>query len=106
MTRIPLLASLVVIVALALAACGGSVSVGGSSVSKDEIAKQASAALEKSVGKTPPPITCPSDLDATVGKTTTCVMHASDGDYNVNVKITKVDGSDVNFDVQVANSKN
>jgi ABC-type glycerol-3-phosphate transport system substrate-binding protein len=106
MSRIPLLASLVVIAALALAACGGSVSVGGSSVSKDEVAKQASAALEKSVGQTPPPIDCPDDLAAEVGKTEICVMHGSDGDYNVNVKVTSVDGDNVNFDVQVADQKN
>ena len=50
-------------------------------------AKQATAALQKAVGKTPPPITCPDDVDAEVGKTTTCVMHGSDGDYNVAVKM-------------------
>lgn len=106
MSRLPPLASLVVLGTLALAACGGSVSIGSSSVSKDEIAKQVSTALEQSVGSSPPPITCPDDLAAEVGKTTTCVMHASDGDYDVAVKITKVDGDTVAFDVEVADQGN
>lgn len=106
MSRIPLIAAPIVIAALALAACGGSVSVGGSSISKDEIAKQASASLEQSVGSKPPPITCPEDLDATVGETTTCVMHGDDGEYDVAVEITEVDGTNATFDVQVADTAN
>ena len=106
MSRIPLVAVPIVIAALAFAACGGSISVGGSSISKDEIAKQASASLEQSVGSKPPPITCPEDLAATVGETTTCVMQGTDGDYNVAVTITKVDGTNATFDVQVADTPN
>lgn len=88
--------------ALALAACGAS--TGDPTLSKDEIATQAKAALEKTVGQTAPPIDCPEDIPAKVGGTTTCTMHASEGDYAVSVKITKVDGEDVKFDVQVADA--
>ena len=88
--------------ALALAACGASTEA--PTLSKDEIATQAKAALEKVVGQTAPPIDCPEDIPAEVGGTTTCTMHADEGDYAVSVTITSVDGEDVKFDVQVADT--
>ena len=95
-----------VLASSALAACGGSVSVGTPTVNKDELQTNVQTQLTKSVGKQAPPITCPKTLDAKVGATTICTLTDSAGTYNVTVKVTSVSGGTAKFDVQVANKPN
>ncbi|MGZ4539901.1 MAG: DUF4333 domain-containing protein [Blastococcus sp.] len=87
-----------VLVALtgALAACGTT------SLSAATVAKGAEDALEKKVG-TRPDITCPKDLDATVGATTRCTLTVGKdpAKYGVTVVVTSVKDGNATFDVRV-----
>ena len=92
---------------LTLVACNASVSVGTKTVDKQELATQVQSDLSKSVGKQSPPITCPDDLQATVGASTTCLKTDDDGTtYNVAVNVTSVDDGIAKFDIQVADKPN
>jgi hypothetical protein len=96
-SRRPLiLLTVVPAVLLGLSGCGGG------SVKAGDVATQAEDALEKQVGARPD-ITCPNDLEAKVGATTRCSLTAEglDGTYGVTVKVTKVQGDQASFDVQV-----
>jgi hypothetical protein len=71
------------------------------SVDKNELAKEISAQLEKQVGRAPESVECPEDLKGEVGATTRCTLDDSGQSYGVDVKVTKVDGTDVKFDLKV-----
>jgi hypothetical protein len=49
---------------------------------------------------TPKDVKCPSGTDAKVGVEFDCTFTGPDGDYVAHLKITKVDGSDVEYDVE------
>jgi hypothetical protein len=83
------------LLALALAACGGSLAAG-------DVAEGAEEALEAEVGVRPD-VSCPEDLEAEVGAETRCTLRVA-GDpeeYGVTVTVTSVGGDTANFDVQV-----
>jgi Domain of unknown function (DUF4333) len=68
------------------------------SVSKSDVASQITEKMTGSTGK-PDSATCPSDLDAKVGAQLNCTMKFKDKSYDVNVKVTSVNGDDVKFDL-------
>ncbi|MGY0490358.1 DUF4333 domain-containing protein [Streptomyces sp. WG-D5] len=82
-------------------AAGCSVSVGSKGVSKDEVAKQASTALGKKVGREPDDVTCEDDLKAEVGATVRCRL--TDGGQTLGMTVTakSVDGDKVDMDFAV-----
>lgn len=82
------------------AACSFSVG-SGLSVNKDELAKEISAQLENQVGRAPESVDCPENLKGEVGATTRCTLTDKGKTYGVDVNVTKVEGSDVNFDLKV-----
>jgi hypothetical protein len=83
------------LVMLSAAACG-------SSVSKEDLQSQVSQQLTDQVGQAPESVTCPDDLDAEVGRSTRCQLRTTDGTtYGVGVTVTKVENSNVSFDIQV-----
>lgn len=82
-------------------AAGCSVSVGSKEVKKDEVEKQASAALGKQVGKEPDDVTCEDDLKAEVGATLRCELTADGTKYGMTVTAKSVDGDKVNMDFKV-----
>ncbi|MDO9486519.1 MAG: DUF4333 domain-containing protein [Actinomycetota bacterium] len=90
-----------------LAGCSASVDIGSESISSEELSTQVTAALAENM-KVPveevPTITCPENLDATVGASTTCLLEdsASGNDYDVAVKVTSIDGSKALFSIEVA----
>ena len=93
--------------ALLLAACN--VSVGTTSLSATEVEQKATAALAESQGiplEEMPPLECPSDLAAEVGATMVCVIGdpAQGNTYDVTITVETVDGEDVAFDIQVADT--
>jgi uncharacterized protein DUF4333 len=49
---------------------------------------------------TPKDVKCPSGTDAKVGVEFDCTFTGPDGDYVAHLKITKVDGSNVEYDVE------
>ncbi|MET0474055.1 MAG: DUF4333 domain-containing protein [Mycobacterium sp.] len=91
-----------------IAAAAGSVAVillGGCSsegvVDKGDLAKEVSNQLASNVGHEPESLTCPEDLTAKVGASTTCSLSDAGSTYGVKVSVTSVDGSDVKFDIKV-----
>lgn len=79
-----------------------SFSVGSSvSVDKADLAKEISAQLEKQVGRAPDSVDCPDDLKGEVGATTRCTLSDGGETYGVDVNVTKVEGTDVRFDLKV-----
>jgi hypothetical protein len=93
--------------ALLVSAC--SVSVGTASLSATEVEEQATAALAESQGiplEEMPPLECPSDLTAEVGATMVCVIGdpAQGNTYDVTITVETVEGEDVGFDIQVADT--
>jgi len=94
-----------------LAGCSASIDIGGQSISSEELATQVTAALAESMkvaADEVPTITCPEDLDATVGASTTCVLQddTSGKEYDVAVKVTSIEGSKALFSVEVASQPN
>jgi hypothetical protein len=81
---------------LSLTACGAK------EVPKEEVEKQAMAVLTKTVGKEAPQITCPGNLKAEVGTVMVCGMPLEGKTYDVNIKVTEVEGGNAKFDVAVA----
>ncbi|MFF3494629.1 DUF4333 domain-containing protein [Streptomyces sp. NPDC002795] len=82
-------------------AAGCSASVGSKGVDKDEVAKQASTALGKQIGREPDDIACADDLKAEVGATVRCEL--TDGGEKLGMTATakSVDGDKVNMDFKV-----
>jgi hypothetical protein len=71
------------------------------SVDKDDLANEISAQLKEQVGRAPESVECPDNLKGEVGATTRCTLNDSGETYGVDVNVTKVDGSDVKFDLKV-----
>ncbi|MBW5250463.1 DUF4333 domain-containing protein [Streptomyces sp. P01-B04] len=82
-------------------AAGCSASVGSKEVSKDEVAKQASAALGKQVGREPDDVTCEDDLKAEVGATIRCELTDGGTKQGMTVTAKSVDGDKVKMDFKV-----
>ncbi|KAB1643566.1 DUF4333 domain-containing protein [Gulosibacter chungangensis] len=84
------------VVGLALAGCSTSLTVAA-----DEVEAQAAASLEGQLGFTPE-VDCPGDLEGEVGAELTCDLYDQDGGrYDVIMTVTNVDGTNVEFDVNV-----
>jgi len=71
------------------------------SVDKAELAKQISAQLKQQIGRAPDSVDCPDNLKGEVGATTRCMLKDGGDAYGVNVNVTKVEGTNVNFDIKV-----
>ena len=94
------LATLVLATAAALAGCSAT------AVEAADVEDQVSTQLEAEVGEEPDKVECPEDLDAEVGATMTCVLTEGEDTLDVDVEVTEVDGSDVSFDIRVADEVN
>ena len=94
------LAALAVASAALLAGCSST------TVSAGDVEDQISSQLESQVGQAPDKVDCPDDLEGKVDATMTCVLTAGSDTLDVTVTVTKVDGSDVNFDIKVADQVN
>ncbi|MFI1225616.1 MULTISPECIES: DUF4333 domain-containing protein [unclassified Streptomyces] len=85
-----------------LFAAGCSVSVGSpKAVSKDEVAKQASAALSQKVGREIDDVTCEDDLKAEVGETVRCELTVGGVKQGMTATAASVDGDKVKMDFKV-----
>ena len=85
-----------VLLALFVAGCGGP-----AVVSRAEVEKKTQEGLEQSVGKKAPKASCPDELKAEVGATTRCTMDFEGNKrLGITVKITEVEGSDVQFAIE------
>lgn len=107
--RTRLVAGLVTALLLApLAGCsdgpggsGGSGDASGLSISADSLEEQLADALEGDVGQRPDAVDCPGDLEGEVGATQRCTLTAGADELGVDVTVTGVEGTDVDFDYVV-----
>ncbi|MDX3733539.1 DUF4333 domain-containing protein [Streptomyces caniscabiei] len=90
-------------VGVLLGGCSASVDVGTSTpkMSSDKLATIVAEKLAATTGQPKPDISCPEDLAGKVGTTTRCTLTADDGStLGVAVKVTSVDGDQINFDIK------
>jgi hypothetical protein len=92
------LSTAALLLAGATAACGDS----PGHVAGADVANQIKTQLTASVGQAPDSVTCPNDLEATVGATTRCTLTTGGLAYGVSVTVTAVHGtSTVDFTIRV-----
>ncbi|RKS08085.1 uncharacterized protein DUF4333 [Nocardiopsis sp. Huas11] len=85
-----------------LLATGCSFSIGGpGAVDAEQVAERSSEMLAEEVGQTPDDFTCTEDLPAEVGAEIRCELTNGGESLGATVTTTAVDGSDVEWDVQV-----
>jgi hypothetical protein len=72
----------------------------GSTIKADRAAETVTDFVSKNTGFKPTDVTCPSGVDAEVGKEFDCHFTGPDGNYTAHVKITKVDGEDVMYQIE------
>jgi predicted thioesterase len=85
--------------AVALTACSFSASTGPVTVSKNDVADQISAKVAAQSGQKPDKVSCPEDLKGAVGASIDCTMTTGGQNDAVNVTVTSVNGSSVDFDI-------
>lgn len=86
-----------------LTGCSASVEAGTSTpkLSADKLATTVAEKLAATTGQPKPDVTCPEDLAGKVGTTTRCTLTAGDGStLGVTVKVTSVDGDQIDFDIK------
>ncbi|HKH53487.1 MAG TPA: DUF4333 domain-containing protein [Mycobacterium sp.] len=94
-------ASVVLIASLAmvLAGCGSTIKPDGAAASVVDL-------VSKQTGFKPNDVKCPSGVDAEVGKEFECHFTGpEDKDYTAHMKITKVEGDDVQFYIKTEPTK-
>lgn len=94
----------VLLAALALAGCKGSVEVKSDPprLSEKKVEQEVTRSLTEEVGTAPDDIDCPGDLEGVKGTTMTCVLTAGEDHLDVAVEVTSVEGSHIRFSAQVA----
>jgi mRNA-degrading endonuclease toxin of MazEF toxin-antitoxin module len=108
MARLMTRGAIVAVAAASMAVAGCSFSVGSNqekTVAKADVADQISAKVNEKAGHKPQSVSCPDDLKAAVGASLDCQMTDDGQTYGVNVTVTSVDGSKVNFDIVETVSK-
>jgi len=82
--------------------CSFDFSFGGpGAVAADEVAERSSEMLAEQIGQAPDDLTCAEDLPAEVGAEIRCELTEGGESLGVTITTTSVDGSDVQWDVQV-----
>jgi hypothetical protein len=74
-------------------------SSGPKTVSQSDVESQISSKMTDASGNKPESVSCPKDLNATVGSTVDCSMKVKGQPYGVNVSVTGVDGDQAKFDM-------
>ncbi|AGB23062.1 hypothetical protein Mycsm_02734 [Mycobacterium sp. JS623] len=90
---------LVASLAMLLAGCGSTIKPEGAAQSVVDL-------VSKQTGFKPNDVKCPSGVDAQVGKEFQCHFTGPEGkDYTAQMKVTKVEGENVEFYIKTAPSK-
>ena len=93
------LVALIASIAMVLAGCGSTIKPEGAAQSVVDL-------VSKQPGFKPKDVKCPSGVDAEVGKEFECHFTGPEGkDYTAQMKVTKVEGDDVQFYIKTAPSK-
>ena len=80
-----------------LSSCGG----GTPYLPQEDVEQIINDKLTKQVGQSPDDITCPRDLEGTVGTTMRCTLTAGPDKLGVTVTVTSVEDKRINFDAEV-----
>jgi sRNA-binding carbon storage regulator CsrA len=75
-------------------------------VAASDVEEQITSQLAEQVGVSPKNVTCPEDLVGEEGASTVCTLEADGEEYDVAVEVTGVDGTNVNFSIEVASEPN
>jgi hypothetical protein len=86
-------------VALQLTGCGG-----GPTIKADGAAKSVTDMVSQQTGFKPTDVKCPSGVEAKVGQEFDCHFTGPEGPYTAHLKVTKVNGEDVEFYIQTKRS--
>lgn len=90
---------LVASLAMALAGCSSTIKPEGAAGSVTDL-------VSKQTGFKPTDVKCPSGVDAEVGKEFKCQFTGPEGkEYTAHMKVTKVEGEDVEFYIKTEPSK-
>jgi Domain of unknown function (DUF4333) len=81
------------VVVLQLAGCTAT-------INPDETAKTVTDFVSKKTGFKPTDVSCPSGVKAEVGTEFDCHFTGPEGPYTAHLKVTKVNGRDVLYDIQ------
>lgn len=73
----------------------------GSTIAEPTLEQKVSSLLEQQVGQRPDQIDCPGDLVGKIGQTMRCTLTAGADELGLTVTVTEVEGTNVNFDVEV-----
>ncbi len=79
---------------LGVSGCGGPV------ITADGAQKSVTDFVAQNTEVTASNVKCPDDTDAKVGVEFDCTFSAPDGDYVAHLKITKVEGTNVEYDIE------
>lgn len=90
-----------VVFLLLLAACGDTCKTRDREITQADLELMVWKQI-KEKGKFTPPVICPGPIDARVGAEITCYMPINYENYDVHVVITSIEGTKVEFDVDVA----
>ncbi len=91
----------VLIASLAMLVAGGC----SSTIKPEGAAQSVTDLVSKQTGFKPEDVKCPSGVEAEVGKEFKCEFTGPDGPYTANMKVTKVEGDDVEFYIKTEPSK-
>ena len=72
----------------------------GSTIKPDGAAQSVTDLVSKETGFTPTDVTCPDGVKAEAGVEFECKFTGPDGNYIAHVRVTKVEGDDVEFYIQ------
>lgn len=76
----------------------------GKTIKPEGAAKSVADLVSQQTKFKPTDVKCPSDVDAKVGQEFDCHFTGPDGPYTAHLKVTKVDGDDVEFYIQTQRS--
>jgi Domain of unknown function (DUF4333) len=83
-----------------IAVLGVLVSGCGSTIKPEGAAQSVVDVVSRETGFKPDDVTCPSGVDAEVGVEFDCHFTGPDGDYTAHMKVTKVEGENVEFYIE------
>lgn len=93
----------VVLCAPAVIACGAC-SYGLHMITRSHVAEQITDRMTDAAGNKPESVSCPDDLQPTVGASVTCTMMRGGKPFRVKVTVTAIEGDSAKFDMEIVPS--
>lgn len=81
--------------------CCAACSYGLHMITRNHVAEQITDRMTDADGNKPDSVTCPQDLQPTVGASMTCTMMRGGKQFHVKVIVTAIEGSNAKFDMEI-----